>query len=534
MSDPLSLILSKLELKSPKILNNLKSLYFSPEKKMSCETAIARLFPLSAHDSALKANSKQSLKHNPLKVGAILSGGQAPGGHNVIIGAYEALKALNEKSELIGFLNGPQGLIDGDYIKLNQKLLAKYRNRGGFDLIGSGRTKIKTDEQLEKAAEYCKKLKLDGLIIIGGDDSNTNAAILAEYFLKHEINTKVVGVPKTIDGDLQNKFVEISFGFDTATKVYSELIGNICIDAKSSKKYYHFIKLMGRTASHVALECAHKTHPNFTLIGEEVRAYKWTLEKICKKIVDMIVKRSKENKDYGVILIPEGLLEFVPEMNKLFKELNEITTKQKSISLKSISVKLTEPSKKVFKSLPDEIKEQLLIGTDSHGNIQLAKIDTQKIILDKVKLMLKELTKIGKYNGSFAATTHYLGYEGRSGHPSLFDAEYCLALGKTAGLIINQGLTGYMACINGLKKSVESWQVYALPLTSLMKLQLRSEKKEPVINKALVDLQGKHYLSFCKKRDQWMMNDDYQCPGPIQFFGDEKITQSKPKLINLL
>lgn len=434
-----------------------------------------------------------------LRVGVVFSGGQAPGGHNVVLGLQEA---LSPGSELIGFLGGPSGILEKKYRIL--KDLHHFRNTGGFDLIGSGRTKIESAEQLQKALNTAFELKLDGLVIIGGDDSNTNAAILAEYFLQNDCPTCVIGVPKTIDGDLKNAYIETSFGFDTATKVYSEMIGNICRDALSAKKYYHFIKLMGRSASHITLECALQTHPNFTLIGEEIAARNLSLKQIVNAIADLIIKR--ENKNYGVILIPEGLLEFVPEIKTLIEELNTNTP-------------LSSKAQNTLNSLPKEIQEQLKLDRDPHSNVQLSHIETEKLLITLVKNELKHRNFQGKFN----AVAHFFGYEGRCSVPSNFDANYCYTLGYVAEALIANGKTGYMCLVQNLIADVEMWQVGGLPITQLMHIERRKGKEKPVIAKTLVDLEGVPYKTFFENRNRWGFEDEYRFPGPIQLFGPSEI-----------
>jgi len=526
----------------PPIFHNLKNLSFQKggeTKAVSDIEELKELFPNSFGRPLVKIKQGGSLEIKPLNVGVVFSGGQASGGHNVITGLFDALQTLNSNSKLIGFLGGPSGIVDNKNILLDAKKLEGYRNQGGFDLIASGRTKIETEQQLEKSAQTVQSLKLDGLVIIGGDDSNTNAAILAEYFTQNKITTSVIGVPKTIDGDLRNEFVEISFGFDTACRTYSEMIGNIERDALSAKKYYHFIKLMGRSASHIALECALQTHPNLTLIGEEVAEKKKTISQITNEITDLICERSLKGKGYGVILIPEGLIEFIPEMKALISKLNSLlaegasefeainateTTEEKISHVLSF---LADEQKKTFTSLPEKIQEQLLLDRDPHGNVQVSKIETEKLFLDTVK---KELKKRSDYKGKFSAVQHFFGYEGRSAFPSNFDAHYCYSLGHVAALLIAGDFTGYMCCIRNLTQPVEKWEAMGLPVTMLMNLETRHGKKKPVIKKALVDLDGKSFLEFQKISKRWGLNDDYRYPGPIQFSSEK--TAFHPFILN--
>ncbi len=436
---------------------------------------------------------------------------------------FDALKKLNPQSQVFGFLDGPGGIIAGKAKNYPTDLIAPYLNQGGFDMIGSGRTKIETEEQLAASLSVVQSMKLDGLVIIGGDDSNTNAAILAEYFLKHGCTAKVIGVPKTIDGDLKNAYVATSFGFDTACKIYSEIIGNIARDALSAKKYYHFIKLMGRSASHIALECAMATQPNLTLIGEEVAAKKMTLSQITKEIADLVVKRAETGKHYGVILIPEGLIEFIPEISILIKELNQILNAEHTSSAQ-IASRLTPSSQKCLAALPEKIQRQLLFTRDPHGNVQVSLIETERLLAELVSKELEERKEKGTYKGKFAPLQHFFGYEGRAGFPSHFDSNYCYALGFAATLLIDEGATGYMAFISHLHKPVQEWGMGGVPLTSLLHLEMRKGKEKPVIQKTLVDLKAKPFAYFQEKRDRWKLEDEYRYPGPIQFFGDKKLT----------
>lgn len=503
-------------LKDPTLVNFTKSSSGAGHEK------IQALFPFIREQAVLSGQKGQKRASKPLQVGVVLSGGQAAGGHNVIIGIHDCLKQLNSNSRLFGFLDGPSSIISGKSKELTAQTIAPYRNQGGFDMIGSGRTKIETEEQLSAALSVVQKMKLDALIIIGGDDSNTNAAILAEYFLKHGCTAKVIGVPKTIDGDLKNAYVATSFGFDTAAKTYSEIIGNIARDALSAKKYYHFIKLMGRSASHIALECALATQPNLTLIGEEVAEKKMTLVQIVNDIADLIVKRAEMGKNYGIVLIPEGLIEFIPEIGVLIKELNPLLNAETPIS--EISSKLSSPSQQCYTALPERIREQLLKTRDPHGNVQVSLIETERLLIEAVA---KELNKRGK-GDKFSSLPHFLGYEGRSGYPSCFDSNYCYALGFTAALLVDEGATGCMAFVSGLQKPVREWGIGGVPLTSLMHLEMRKGKEKPVIQKTLVDLKAKPFSHFQEQRERWKTEDEYRYPGPIQFFGDKALTDRVP------
>lgn len=467
----------------PPLPRQLHSVAIVEGKQTESIGNVSSYFPKTYGQPLLHFKEGERQEGRALRVGVLFSGGQAAGGHNVVTGLFDALP---QKSRLFGFLGGPSGLIENRFIELDQETLASFRNLGGFDLIGSGRTKIETQEQFESARKNAQELNLDGLVIIGGDDSNTNAAFLAEFFLTHDCKTRVIGVPKTIDGDLKNAHVEVSFGFDSAAKTYSELIGNIERDALSAKKYYHFIKLMGRSASHITLECALQTHPNVALIGEE----KWDLERITTYLVDTIQERAKRGKNYGVILVPEGLIEFVPHM-----EIGEI---------------------------PKEIQAQLNLERDPHGNIQVSHIATEQLLIHLVKQRVK-----------FNPVNHFFGYEGRSCLPSNFDATYCYNLGHVAAILIQAGRTGYMSTLHHLAEPVEKWEGGGIPLTMLMTLEERKGKLKPVIQKALVDLEGEPFKLFNAEREKWRLNDQYSYPGPIQFFGSPSLTDEITETLKL-
>ncbi len=470
----------------PNILKGVKTLEAIRKQAVELPSEIQALFPhMAKQTQSLQLQmGMQGRAHNQMRIGVILSGGQAPGGHNVIAGLFDALKLLNEQNELIGFKNGPSGIIENQSIPITAELLENFRNTGGFDLIGSGRTKIETDEQFRAVANTARELQLNGLVVIGGDDSNTNAALLAEYFLTHDVRTKVIGVPKTIDGDLKNSQIETSFGFDTAVKIYSNLIGNIARDALSARKYSHFIKLMGRSASHVTLECALQTHPNMTLISEELKGE--PLSKIVDQIADVIAKRAKAGKHYNVILIPEGLFEVV--------------------------------------QIPEGIE-----GTyDSHGNLEVSHIETEKVLAQLVKEKLP-----AKVQEKFQPIYHFFGYEGRSGFPSNFDANYTYALGYNAAVLIELGYTGYMSQISHLTKRVEDWEAGGVPIVSLLHMEQRQGKTIPVIKKALVDLQSEPFQHFSSYRAKWALNDDYRFPGPTQYFGPPHLTNESTMTLRL-
>ena len=477
-----------------------------------------------------------------LRVGIILSGGQAPGGHNVIAGLYDGIKKGNKDSVVLGFKGGPSGLIDGDYVEITDSFMDEYRNTGGFDMIGSGRTKIETPEQYAASVATAEKLDLDAVVIIGGDDSNTNAALLAERFLELGKKTRVIGVPKTIDGDLKNQQIETSFGFDTACKTYSELIGNIGRDANSAKKYWHFIKLMGRSASHIALECALQTQPNICLISEEVEAKQLTLRAITDDICKVIAKRAENKENFGVVLIPEGLVEFIPEMKALIAELNDTMAghQEEFNGLVNFAARkdwlkshLTSASYETFASLPEAIAAQFLADRDPHGNVQVSRIETEKLLASMVEERLAVMKKEGSYKGTFSSYTHFFGYEGRCAFPSNFDADYCYALGYTAFLLIASGVTGYLSSVRNLTAPAAQWTAGGIPLTMMMNMEQRHGSKKPVIRKALVELDGKPFLEFAAHRDEWAVNTSYLFPGAIQYYGPSEVCDLTTKTIRL-
>ena len=462
-------------------------------------------------------------------VGVILSGGQAPGGHNVISGLYDALKATDRENVLIGFKGGPSGLVDDDFVEFDDAFIDAYRNTGGFDIIGSGRTKIETPEQFEAAAKTAKKHGLTAVVIIGGDDSNTNAAVLAEYFAANHLGVQVIGCPKTIDGDLKNDDIECSFGFDTATKTYSELIGNIERDANSAKKYWHFVKVMGRSASHVALECALETQPNICLIGEEVAEKTLSLSQIADQIADSVEQRSKTEGNFGVVIIPEGIVEFVPEFGTLIREISEMLAGSKTEEFNAlpdwdakkefIRKGLTEESYKVFAILPESIQKQLFLERDPHGNVQVSLIESEKLFAELVKNKLDERKKAGTYKGSFKTQFHFFGYEGRCAFPSNFDADYCYSLGYNAFMLIQYGYTGYLSKVSNLSRPAEEWVAGGMPITKMMNMERRNGEDKPVIRKALVDLNGKPFKYFEAHRAEWAAKTCYTYPGAIQYYG---------------
>ena len=477
--------------------------------------------------------STESTPSEVRNVGVILSGGQAPGGHNVIAGLYDALKQANSNNNLYGFLGGPSGIIEGKYIEFNDEFINDYRNTGGFDIIGSGRTKLETEEQFKSALEVCKKLNISAVVIIGGDDSNTNAALLAEWFVANNAGIQVIGCPKTIDGDLKNEQIEISFGFDTATKTYGELIGNIERDANSAKKYWHFVKIMGRSASHVALEAALQTQPNITLISEEVEQKKMSLSSIIDYMTDIVVKRSEMGKNFGIAVIPEGLIEFVPELKTMIANLNDImptlekdskyTSGSDAEKIAIIENTLSSENASVFKSLPALIKSQLLMDRDPHGNVQVSKIETEKLLISMIEEKLAGLKKEGKFSGKFSTQSHFFGYEGRCAFPSNFDADYCYSLGFNAFALINFGLTGYLSSVRNLTEPANDWIAGGVPLTMMMNMERRHGEMKPVIKKALVELDGPVFKKLEANREDWALNDRYLFPGAIQYFGPSSV-----------
>ena len=512
-------------------INSLELVEGEPTQSVRDQEQIKNLFKNTYGKPVVTFRNSISMSVSEQKnVGVILSGGQAPGGHNVIAGLYDALKQANSANKLYGFLGGPSGIIDGKYVEFTDEFIDSYRNTGGFDIIGSGRTKLETEEQFQKSLEVCKKLNIKAVVIIGGDDSNTNAALLAEWFVKNNTGIQVIGCPKTIDGDLKNDQIEISFGFDTATKTYAELIGNIQRDANSAKKYWHFVKIMGRSASHVALEAALQTQPNITMISEEVEAKKMSLEQIVNYICDIIVRRADKGKNFGIAIIPEGLIEFIPEMKSMIANLNDImatlendpdfvnaTTIREKFDI--VENRLNPENAKVYNSLPVLIKGQLLADRDPHGNVQVSKIETEKLLIEMIETRLDELKSQGEYIGKFSAQSHFFGYEGRCAFPSNFDADYCYSLGFNAFALINFGLTGYLSSVRNLTQPADEWVAGGVPLTMMMNMEKRHGEMKPVIQKALVELDGPVFKQLEENREDWAMNDRYLFPGAIQYFG---------------
>ncbi len=507
--------------------------YGQPTNAASDQEALKALFPNTyglPKVSFGKGTNKDVAKK--VNVGVILSGGQAPGGHNVICGLYDALKKANPENQLYGFLGGPSGILEDKYMVMTDELIDQYRNTGGFDIIGSGRTKLETKEQFAVCTKVCREHSINAIVIIGGDDSNTNAAVLAEYFRANNEPVCVVGCPKTIDGDLKNESIETSFGFDTATKTYSELIGNIERDANSARKYWHFIRLMGRSASHIALECAMQTQPNICLVGEEVEAKNQSVEDITNYIADIVAKRAGKGLNFGVCLVPEGLIEFIPSLKVLIAEINDLLAKTEAQfnaletsadKISFVEQRLSTSSKSVFDSLPVEIKAQLLADRDPHGNVQVSKIETEKLLIQTVGARLAQMKKEGKYNGKFNSQNHFFGYEGRCAFPSNFDSDYCYSLGYNAFFLVNANLTGYLSSVTNLEKPADQWQAGGIPITMMMNMEQRHGEKKPVIKKALVELDGKPFKYFESNREQWALETCFTFPGAIQYFGPSEV-----------
>ena len=510
----------------------VKAVEGEPTQSVADQEEIKALFPntYGLPELTFEKDPKPAKATTPFNVGVILSGGQAPGGHNVISGLFDGIKAINKESRLYGFLMGPGGLVDHQYIELTSSIINEYRNTGGFDIIGSGRTKLEEVEQFEKGLEILKELNIKALVIIGGDDSNTNACVLAEYYKAHNAGVQVIGCPKTIDGDLKNDMIETSFGFDTATKVYSEVIGNIQRDCNSAKKYWHFIKLMGRSASHIALECALQVQPNYCIISEEVEAKNMTLDDIVTNIANVVAKRAENGDNFGTVLIPEGLIEFIPAMKALIAELNDLLARTPDFATKGedeqrsfVLANLNAENAKIFESLPKGVARQLTLDRDPHGNVQVSLIETEKLLSEMIGKKLAEMKGEGKYVGKFAAQHHFFGYEGRCADPSNFDADYCYALGYNAAQLINCGATGYMSSIRNLTKPSVQWVAGGIPITMMMNMERRNGKMKPVIQKALVDLNGRPFRKFAEQREEWAQNTCYMYPGPIQYFGPAEV-----------
>ena len=505
------------------------------------QAEIKQLFPNTYGMPLITFEAGEAKEHPAVNVGVILSGGQAPGGHNVISGLYDGLKALNPANKLYGFLGGPSGLVDHKYLELTGNIIDEYRNTGGFDIIGSGRTKLEETEQYEKGAEICRQLGIKAIVIIGGDDSNTNACVLAEYYKQKNYGIQVIGCPKTIDGDLKNEMIETSFGFDTACKVYSELIGNIQRDANSAKKYWHFIRLMGRSASHIALECALQSQPNMCIVSEEVEAKNMTLNDIVEQIVDVIVARANAGMNFGTVLIPEGLIEFIPAMKRLIAELNDLLAHNEDFNAletddekrQYVKGMLSPESSQVYRDLPKGIARQLTLDRDPHGNVQVSLIETEKLLIEMAAKRLAKLKAEGKYKGKFSPLSHFFGYEGRCAIPSNFDADYTYSLGYTAAILISEGETGYMSSVRNLTAPADQWIAGGVPITMMMNMERRNGKMKPVIQKALVRLDGAPFKYFEKHRKSWANETSYIYPGPIQYYGPAEVCDQPSKTLML-
>ncbi|MBO7415460.1 MAG: diphosphate--fructose-6-phosphate 1-phosphotransferase [Bacteroidaceae bacterium] len=529
--------------KLPKALRGaLKAVEGEPTQSVADQEEVKKLFPNTYGMPYLKFEPTEgSVARKTLNAGVILSGGQAPGGHNVIAGLFDGLKKLDPANKLYGFILGPGGLVDHNYMELTADIIDEYRNTGGFDIIGSGRTKLEKKDQFDKGLEILKALDIKALVIIGGDDSNTNACVLAEYYKAIGAGVQVIGCPKTIDGDLKNSEIETSFGFDTATKVYSEIIGNIERDCNSARKYWHFIKLMGRSASHVTLECALQTQPNITLIGEEVEAKNQTLDDIVTYIAQVVADRASRGLNFGTVLVPEGLIEFIPAIKKLIAELNDVLaanqaefdTVQADSKIQYIVGKLSAENAAIFKSLPESVSRQLALERDPHGNVQVSLIETEQLLADMVGVKLAEWKKEGKYAGKYATQHHFCGYEGRCAAPSNFDADYCYSLGYNASMLIAAGKTGYMSSIKNTVAPADQWIAGGIPITMMMNMEKRNGEMKPVIRKALVELEGAPFKEFVKHRAEWARETSFVYPGPIQYFGPTEVCDQPTKTLKL-
>jgi pyrophosphate--fructose-6-phosphate 1-phosphotransferase len=529
--------------KVPKTLEGIVEIQEGePTQSVSNRNEIKELFP---HTYGLPVvtfvQGTEKKSYPPVNVGVILSGGQAPGGHNVIAGIFDGIKKMNPQSRLFGFILGPGGLVDHKYIELTGEIINEYRNTGGFDVIGSGRTKLETKEQFDKGLEILKKLNISALVIIGGDDSNTNACVLAEYYAAIQAGVQVIGCPKTIDGDLKNEMIETSFGFDTACKVYSEVIGNIQRDCNSARKYWHFIKLMGRSASHIALECALQVQPNICIISEEIEDKNQSLDDVVQYIADVVAQRATGGNNFGTVLIPEGLIEFIPAMKKLIAELNEYLV-QKEDEFKRIKRshqrahiidQLSPENSKIYASLPEAVARQLTLDRDPHGNVQVSLIETEKLLAEMVGNRLAEMKKEGKFVGKFASQVHFFGYEGRCAAPSNYDADYCYSLGFTAAGLISSGKTGYMSSVRNTTAPAAEWIAGGVPITMMMNMERRHGELKPVIQKALVKLDGSPFRTFASQRDIWAIKTDYVYPGPIQYFGPTEVCDQPTKTLQI-
>ncbi len=528
--------------KLPKALKGaVKAVEGAATQSVADQEAIKQLFPNTYGMPLIRFEEGQSASLPAINVGVILSGGQAPGGHNVISGLFDGVKSLNAGSRLFGFILGPGGLVDHNYMELTADIIDEYRNTGGFDIIGSGRTKLETTAQFDKGLEILKQLDIKALVIIGGDDSNTNACVLAEYYAAINAGVQVIGCPKTIDGDLKNEMIETSFGFDTACKVYSEVIGNIQRDCNSARKYWHFIKLMGRSASHIALECALQVQPNVCIVSEEVEAKDMSLDDVVTYVAQVVANRAAQGNNFGTVLIPEGLVEFIPAMKRLIAELNDFLAEnaeefsqiKKSHQRDYIIRKLSKENADIYASLPEGVARQLTLDRDPHGNVQVSLIETEKLLSDMVEQKLKEWKKEGKFVGKFAAQHHFFGYEGRCAAPSNYDADYCYSLGYTASMLIANGKTGYMSSVRNTTAPAEQWIAGGVPITMMMNMERRHGEMKPVIQKALVRLDGAPFKTFAAQREAWAIETDYVYPGPIQYFGPTEVCDQPTKTLQL-
>jgi pyrophosphate--fructose-6-phosphate 1-phosphotransferase len=510
-----------------------------PTQSVGDQEAIKKLFPNTYGMPIVEFEPATSANNQKMNVGIILSGGQAPGGHNVITGLFDQIKKLNPENRLFGFILGPGGLVDHNYMELTESVIDEYRNTGGFDMIGSGRTKLEKVEQFEKGLEIIRQLDIKAIVIIGGDDSNTNACVLAEYYAAQKYGVQVIGCPKTIDGDLKNDQIETSFGFDTACKTYSELIGNIERDCNSARKYWHFIKVMGRSASHIALECALQTQPNICLISEEIEQKGMSLDDIVEYIANAVVARAADGNNFGTVIIPEGVIEFIPAIKKLIAQLNDVLampeakTLDRHESIDFVKAHLTEENLAVFNSLPTGVARQLALDRDPHGNVQVSLIETEKLLSTMVAQKLEKMKKEGKYSGKFGTQHHFFGYEGRCAAPSNFDADYCYALGTSAAQLIANGKTGYMAIVKNTTAPAEQWIAGGVPITMMMNMEKRAGEMKPVIRKALVELDGAPFKEFAAHRDEWARKTAYVYPGPIQYWGPTEVCDQPTKTLAL-
>jgi pyrophosphate--fructose-6-phosphate 1-phosphotransferase len=530
--------------KLPKALQGpVKAVEGKPTQSVGNQEEIKKLFPNTYGMPVVEFQPAESENTQPINVGIILSGGQAPGGHNVVCGLYDGVKSLNKSSKLYGFLMGPGGLVDHKYLEFTDEYIDEYRNTGGFDIIGSGRTKLEKVEQFESGLQIIRKLGINAIVIIGGDDSNTNACVLAEYYAAQKYGVQVIGCPKTIDGDLKNEQIETSFGFDTACKTYSELIGNIQRDCNSARKYWHFIKVMGRSASHIALECALQCQPNICLISEEVEAKQMSLDDVVEYIAKAVAKRAEDGNNFGTVVIPEGLIEFIPAIKKLIAQLNEVLTDPATgeprafasaeAQIDFVMNSITAENKAVLESLPADVKRQLCLDRDPHGNVQVSLIETEKLLSAMVEKKLEEWKKEGKYVGKFGTQHHFFGYEGRCAAPSNYDADYCYSLGYNASRLISNGKTGYMSVIRNTTAPAAEWIAGGVPITMMMNIERRNGANKPVIRKALVELDGAPFKFFAAHREQWARETAYVYPGPIQYWGPTEVCDQCTKTLAL-